>query len=636
MEFADAALAKFLETSPELSSLIVNFSDISHEMQDSENGSKIGVFLLKTGIGPVTVPVIMKNESIFPIDSVFVETESKFRPLSPSTVNYLINSVSKSLGKMTDVPKTFDTNPNLQNLINPPRTGKFNYASTSRLTEFLASLPNHVKQYTFEKISAEQSIYKTLDNLFGLKAIFEALNGTYGGTGTVNSVSTGPESIRIQQFSVVTTPEEVKALMNDALSKTFIDQGYVVTGGSNATRTAIAYQPYNTNGTFSSINYSTDQGKEFNVTYKDGTSGRGYIPKFHQFSKSHLSFVLLEDGNYATGEVIYNGEVRDSLEVLNILFHNSPPKLLRELERNQDFILFTNSGEVLGPFNARSVTRTAYGVEVNPGWSGVTKICGYQNFTKEIEKIGETLFVPSNILVYVLGVDVRDQLECNVNNAAKKKELIAAQYLHSELDLRHDGIEFSAGGKTVGNFPLAMKFLVEQENIDPDVARSFLKQAEDTKFVKIFLSKKASTTDFNPAQVPQYGAVAPQTENVGLNGSFIPSIQSALPLQDSQTIESVIIAELLKIPDLFEYIQEYLPEIEDTVDKLGRMLFLTRIKIDQLSKAFDSDSVFSVIGQLKTVYRQLGDTSLRLKGLTNVVSGLNSDSDKVIGQNNDQ
>lgn len=633
MEFSDIALAKFLQAAPELGPLIINFSEVTDQIQESGAGTKVGIFILRAGASIASVPVISKGDTLYPIDSVFLENEAKFRPLSPSTIAYLMNS-SVSIGKSTKIPDTVKTNPDLTNLINPPRTGKFNYASTSRLTEFLAALPEGVKKFTFEKIAAEQSIYNTLDKLFGLRAIFTALNGHSGGTGSVNNVATGSPVLARAGFSVVTTPREVKDLMSDYAAKSFIEKNYVVIGGSDTLRSAVAYQPYNQIGTFTSVNPSLDGGKEFTVVMKNGQTKAAFMPKYHELAGNGADrFVsIFEDGNYARGSLITSGDATESTDVLKNLFNLRPPKLLRDLEREEEFLMFTNSGEVLGPYTANSVTRTATGTEIKTYCSGIKKICGYNNFTKDVELIGDVLFVPHNVIVYSLGQDITPDVEVSINDAANKKELITTQYLGAELDLRHDGVEFSANGQPVGGFPQAMKLLVEVENIDPDSAENFLKQAEETKFVKLYLSKKASTTDFNPAEVPQYGAVATRTDDIGLNGSFIPSIQQAAELGDSQAMESTIIGQLLQVPELFTYISEYLPEIDETVDKLGRILFLTRIKMDQLSESMDSDSVFAMIARIKSVYRQLGDTSLKLKGITEASLGF--EKDKVVEQTN--
>jgi len=287
--------------------------------------------------------------------------------------------------------------------------------------------------------------------------------------------------------------------------------------------------------------------------------------------------------------------------------------------------MFTLGGEALGPFNADSVIRTADGVVVQTfGFGKITSIRGSTNFTKEAEVIGSTLFVPHNIYVLVLGPNVTFEVETNVNNACAMKELIATQYLGATMDLRFDGVEFSANGTNVGGVPQMMAVLVDKEGIDPDAAERFIKSAQEQKYLKIYMSKAASASDTQPTEIPEYGSVAPKVDQVnahGAMGGLVPALQSASAVGDPQVMESAIIAQLLQVPDLFEYINEYLPDIDETVDKLGRVLFLSRLKIDQLSQALDSDTVFATLSQIMNVYKQLGDTAEKLKSVAATSAG---------------
>lgn len=629
MEFADIALAKFLQTAADLGPFIINFSEVTEGVEDSGSGVKVGVFVLRTGGGLAYVPVVSKGDTIFPMDSIFLESESSFRPLSPATITYVMNTASTTLGKSQKIPNTVDKNPSLQDLVNPPRTGKFVYASASRLPEFLAVVPQKVRTQLFEKIAAEQSLYSSLDKLFGLKSIFAVLNGANGGTGATNSVGTGPDLIRTNFASVITSPQEIQALGNDDLTKRFIQNGYVVQGGHETYRAVTSYFPYDKIGSYLHVAPLSDGGKTFGIAFKNGDTKDAFLPKYHILNpnpnKEALASVFV-DGSYARGGMIAVGDPKLKENVLETLFHFSPPKLLKELSRGEHFLMFTVAGEALGPFEAQSVTRTAIGVEIKTFAGKVSRICGFNNFTKEVDCVGDTIFVPHNIIVLTLGSDVTSELELSVNSALDKREIIASQFLGEEMNLRYDGVEFSNDRRVLGKFASAMKYLVEGEQIEPDAAENFLKQAQETSFLKLFLSKSAAaSTDFKPTEIAQNGAVAEQQPEVGLNGSFMPAMSAATSLGDAQAVESTIISQLLQVPELFEYIQEYLPEIEQTVDRLGRILFLTRTKIDQISEALDSDSVFSMISQIKTVYRQLGDTSLKLRSLANASIGFNKE-----------
>jgi len=257
----------------------------------------------------------------------------------------------------------------------------------------------------------------------------------------------------------------------------------------------------------------------------------------------------------------------------------------------------------------------------------VREIYASKNMTKEVSLVGNTLYVQHNIIVVKLGENITFELEQSVNSAIDRRQLIAAQFLGAELDIRHDGVEFSINGKTAGLLPNALKTLVEDEQLEPEVAKSFLKQASDLRYVKVFLSKKASAAPV-PTEIAQYGDRVMDPGTTSLNGAFIPAVNSAMELGDGQVLEATVISQLLQVPNLFEYINEYVPDIQNAVDKLGRLLFLSRVKIDQLAGPLDSDSVFALIAKIKGVYRQLGDSCTKLQEIANVSTDFDADNSK--------
>lgn len=624
-EFADIALAKLLKTAPELSPMVLNFTEVSQDLETDE--VKVGVFSLRTGLGIAYVPVVARNDAVFPLDSIYLEGEKRFIPLTPQSISKLQAAVPQQMGVAKDLPKSVAANPDLSQLINPPRTGKYVYASASRLTEFLSILPDSLKKFTFEKIAAEQSVYNSMDKMFGVKAIFTVLknnnsNETNHITGT-NSTETGPKIMQSNSMSVITTPQEIRALADEALAAKFVQDGYVVTGEPGTVRVAVSYQPYNSNGTYTKVDPSVDYGLDRNIALKGGRSKYAYLPRYHKLNTEahmgHRQVAIFEDGDYASWELVSVGEASQG-SVMSTLFESQPPVLLRDCMRDDNILIFTSSGEALGPFRIDSIVMTADGVEAKTNCGYLNEIYASKNLTKEVALIGKTLYVQHNVIVVRLRNDLSMDVESSVNTAMDVRELIASQYLGAELDLRHDGVEFSINGKTAGLLPNALKTLVEQEQLDPDVAKNFLKQASEVRYLKVFLSKKASAAPV-PSEIPQYGDRVMDPGSTSLNGSFMPAVSAANELGDGQVLEATVMSQLLQVPDLFEYIGEYLPDIQNAVDKLGRLLFLSRVKIDQLATPLDSDSVFALIARIKGVYRQLGDTCTKLEEISNVSTG---------------
>lgn len=627
MEFSDIALAKFLQSRPDLSPYIINFTDAGNELDQGESEIRVGIFTLQLGVGLCYIPVVGKGTTVFPIDSVFIESEGMFKPLSPTVISSLIGSPSASLGNSVKTPASVTKNPSVQELIQPPKTGKFVYASASRLPEFLAVVPADVRKSLFEKIASEQSVYSTLDKLFGLKAIFDVLksDNSSGQINNVNASQTGSDkSSSTPQGSVVTTPEEVKALGKEYITAEFMSKGYAINkdSGANHSRVAVAYMPWSKTGSYKDVDPAFDGGNDYAAVFADGDSRAAFVPQYHELNpvKNGLLVSVFADGSYVRGSFVGLSEPLPRKEVLDTLFALNPPKLLRELNRGDKFLAFTAAGEALGPFTAESVTRSNRGVEIEiyAYGFGIKKLCGFMNFTKDVDKVGDMLVVPHNVFVLSLGGDVTRDLAANCIAARDVRELKASQLLGKEMVLRFDGVEYSTNDGPVGTYGQALKVLVNDQDIDPEVAESFLKQAAETSFVRIFMSKQAGDQgEARPSPIQSYGDTPDPVDNIAPNGAFMSDLSNAIQTNDAQMIESTIIGQLLQVPDLFEYISEYLPEIEQTVDRLGRILLVTRIKIDQMSESLDSDSVFALISQLKTVYRQLGDTVVKLRGYAN-------------------
>lgn len=604
MEFSDIALAKLLQTAPDLGPLVLNFQDVSDELGE-EVGCRVGVFIVRSGAEVLYVPVIAKGDDVYPIDSIFVDSKKKFLPLTRSVLNAVISAGQIEPGKPVKIPPMVNVNPSVYNLINPPRTGKYAYASASRLVDFLAGLPHHVKKATFDKIAAERSLYDSLDKMFSLKAIFDVLKAQ------PQSISAKTNEVPI---SVITTPQT--GMSQGAISN-ILNDGYHVEGQHPTSRVAIAVRNGNRTGTVREI-AAVDSDRDWDIAFSNGTTREAFLPKMHKYQSGGQVLALFTNGDYAVApSLISIGETLDRQVVLDRLFTFKPPVLLRDLSNDDDFVLMTVDGEFFGPYTACSVALNSFGVELKVSGIGarrIDKICGYRNFRGKAELIESTLYVPSNTVVVKLGSNVTYEAEVSVSGASRRLDLNSVQMLGSELNLGYDGVEFSANGRPIGGLPQTMRMLIIEEHIDPDTAKSFVKQAQETKLVKIYMSKQAST-DYNAAEIPQYGALNVQPGDVALNGAFTPAIQQASSLGDSQVVEATVISELLQIPDMFEQIGEYLPDIEEAVDKLGRILFMSRVHINKLSENLDSDSVFSLLAQIKGVYRQLGDNMLRLQRL---------------------
>lgn len=621
-QFADAALAKLLVAAPQLGASVLNFSDVSDQIDDT--GVQVGLFLLRVPAGVAYIPVVAKDETIFPLDSIFLEDESRFIPLTKTTIERLLMSSPQNTGKAKDIPKGVARNPDLSALVNPPRTGKYVYSSASRLTEFLAACPPKVQNFVMEKLAGEMTAYSALDQLFGLKAIFAALKGSAssGSGSSSNSIDVSPKAVT-PAWSVITSPREVKDMLDESMAQSFMRDGYVLKPGSGFSRVAVQYQPFNQTGMIRQVQPSVDYNTEVSTLFKDGSTHGCYLPAYHRDSPTNDT-VLFEDGSYARSPVIAVGDPFPTLGVMKALFQNVPPRLLRDCESGDKVMIFLPDGSVMGPFQVNSVVLDAVGVTLKVYSENIKLVIGSKNLKTDMEIIGDTMYVQHNAIVLPLGENVSMDIERSSNSAMDKIQLRSAQFLGASFDLRHDGISFTKNASYLGSRIDALKNLIEVEQIHPDAAKNFMKQAEEVKFVKIFLSKQADASgDAGTTEIPSSGdrLLNDQSDQVNMGGVFTGAVNDAVGLGDPQVMEATIISELLRSPDLFELIKEYIPELSAAVDKLGRTLLVSRIRINQLAEGMDSDNVFALISRVKTTYKQLGDTVCKLEETANANDG---------------
>ena len=609
-DFSEIALAKFLTAFPELGNLIVTFNDLSHELSD-DNGMQVGVFILRSGPEIFYVPCVAKDSNVYPVDSIFFASKSQFFPLTKKTIGIILTSNHSEQGKGTKIPPSVVINPDLTTLVNPPRTGKFVQASASHLSDFMAELPDHLKRFTMEKFAEEKSIYENLHKMFAIKDIFAALQ--VQPKGMAAKVTPSPVSL---VTGAVDNPSDQE--VSDIMSK-----GYAVRGVPEHTRIAVCMG----NDTRFTEVVELDGGKDHEVVFKNGTSREAFIPKNvglgDQSARKRSTAAIFTDGDWANSpSYVAKGESLGRTTVLDNLFKHNPPVLPKDIEVNDTFAILDTDANLVGIFNARRVTISNLGVEIRAGVE-----CGalprteivinaYKNYgmSPTLTSDGE-LFVRYASLVIKLKENVSYDLERTAQNASRRNEISQIALLGEELNLGFDGVEFIIDGKVVGQEKQAMQRLVVEESIDPELAQSFIKQAREKKFTKIYLTKKAGTSLNTPGEIPQFGEIAPPPPKTGLNGSFIPNVQKSTEIGDAQTTEATIISELLQTPDTYEMIEQYLPDIEQAVDRLGRILLLSRVHIAELSEDNDTESLMSFLANLKSVYRMLGDNLVKLQEL---------------------
>lgn len=641
MEFSELAIQKLLQQFPELSSHIVTFQDLTESSPLLEDGDiSVGIFILQTGSKYFYIPIVAKGDAIQPIDSLFDSDEQCFYPLSRGFLNLMVTQGAIRMGKPAKVPSTVSRNPSIYSLVTPPRTGKFVYASSSRLEEFLTTLPNMVKRAVLDKFSNDANIYSALHQLFGLENIVGALTPT-------------PAPVVVVPKPAVQLITEGNGLGNPEV-QSILNKGYALTGQNQTTRVAVPGNVYNEGSNRLHELSSADGGCDYDICTTTGDTTAGYLPKRAKYlpQKAVLlrsrntyenMFVVFGDGTFTIAQkLIAEGEPRKGHAVLRDFFAVNPPATPASVTNQDTFAIFSPELDLIDVYQYPVVMQSEFGTtiiatsmtQIN---SPKVSINAYKNCTTINCEDPQNIFIPYNTLIAILGDKISADpnygdsvLETNINTAQRRQEFTTLQALGSAVNLGFDGVEFIVNRSPVGGEPEVMKILVVDEGIDPTTAESFVKRAREEKFVRIYMSKKADIGDSDDV-IPSYGeAPLPQQTGFGIDDDFTNNVAQATTTADSSVVESTIIGGLLQVADMKGYIAEYLPDIKDSIDKLGRALFLSRIRMDQLAANHSATEVFTFISNTKNTYKMLGDTYLRLMSM--VVETSNSKDEISAGE----
>lgn len=631
MDFTEIAMQKLNQAAPELVNLVVAFRDISEETS-AEVDISVGVFILQSGSEMFFVPVIQKDQTVHPIDSVFFASTGKFRPLAKSTVSQILNASKLEPGKAKRIPNGVTRNPSVYDLVTPPRTGKFVYASDSRITEFLAAMPNHLKSFVRTRVSEDSPLANGIHKLYGIENFLTALRDS-----------------QFENKEVMEAPAKAVLTYGDALdeaqAREVLEKGYALNDSyPHGSRVAIPQEEFSYHGQLHEISPGTEGGKCFRLLTASGNIVNAYVPnesirvpvendcgsgcsRPSTKARSQEGIVLTESGRIlsvgrfiAVGDELVGEKDNHSVvsEILRKFTAITPITTGQELRNGRYAVILDHGMNVVLAGSVHQVSHCGDGTEVSvSGPRGTTKVCFVKGLKSAQSDASGVLCVPDNYPVISGERDHGESSKCeslSINQAQASLARQALVSLGDRLTIGHDGIDYSLNGKIVGPAHKAIEILIVNEGFEPHRAESFVKTASERRSLEVYMSKKA---DFSPGEIPEFGEKPqPQTEpNMDQK-----NIQQAVDSGDKQVSDAMILSELLQTPDLFGLISEYTPDIEEAVDRLGRILFLSRVRMNQLVQTSGSESALSTIASVKSVYRSLGDNLVKLEQLISNVS----------------
>jgi len=177
---------------PDLVSDVVTFKVLA---TDVDKGYGVGAFVVSKGQQPIYIPVIMSNSAIKPLDIMYHKALNMFLPLNKGWLDELDKAGLPALGTGIKTPETLYTDVDIRNIVVPPITGRFSYASAdldnvfsfsnlvkegdakepTMLLPLLTTAPNIVKTAFRRILERNPSILKIAAEAYGVAALSTAL-----------------------------------------------------------------------------------------------------------------------------------------------------------------------------------------------------------------------------------------------------------------------------------------------------------------------------------------------------------------------------------------------------------------------------------------------------------------------------
>lgn len=122
----DQAYQAFDARHPDLTESIVTFKMVT---SDPDAGTAVGAFILDLAGEAAYVPVTFHADEVSPLDILFVVNKGTFVPFTQEWVEEVLRNSSQGLGEAQKLPPTVATDMDIRNLVVPPTTGRYSYAS---------------------------------------------------------------------------------------------------------------------------------------------------------------------------------------------------------------------------------------------------------------------------------------------------------------------------------------------------------------------------------------------------------------------------------------------------------------------------------------------------------------------------
>lgn len=191
--FSDMAHNVLINKLPNIANDVVTFKLLS---SDYTQGAGVGAFVVVRNGQMLYIPVVMADNQVKPLDLMYYKELNAFLPLTKEWLEELAKMSVEGMGQASKPPKTMPTDVDIRNVVVPPTTGRYSYASEveqhnveemfkqayaqsetdaqGTLLDFIGKAPNNVKTASALFFKKHPPLYAKLASFYGHTAIEKA------------------------------------------------------------------------------------------------------------------------------------------------------------------------------------------------------------------------------------------------------------------------------------------------------------------------------------------------------------------------------------------------------------------------------------------------------------------------------
>ena len=172
--FTQAAQSALLNKHPELFQSVVTFKVLS---SDLNKGTAVGSFILQINEQVIYIPIVLSDNACKPAELMYVKKLDMFLPLSEGWVDEVSNNQIPQLGQGVKTPSSLYTDVDIRNLVVPPTTGRYSFASANdlHLPKFLEECSNRERELLRNTFLANPDLLKTASEIYGYNTLKHGL-----------------------------------------------------------------------------------------------------------------------------------------------------------------------------------------------------------------------------------------------------------------------------------------------------------------------------------------------------------------------------------------------------------------------------------------------------------------------------